>query len=310
MLVEDILFQRESNELITAKRDESIREAAQRMHRHVIGSLLVVDDNMVIQGLISERDIARSVAVFGTYAINKTVADVMTPDVITCTARDEVPRMLRLMNEHHIRHLPVMEGDKPFSMLSIREFDFAVRELQQLALTDELTQIANRRFFDQQLKTELQKLRRTHLPLSIAVADIDRFKAINDIHGHEAGDEILKEFAHMMVSQLRAGDIVGRMGGEEFGLVFPNTELAMASRVCERLLETVRACKISIGGIELQFTASIGVTQANLQNTRPEPLIARADQLMYEAKAGGRDCVVTGEFEPATNKEPASTSLD
>lgn len=292
MIVEDILFERESTDLIVANRNDSIRDAAQRMHKHVIGSLLIVDSNYRIVGLISERDISRAVAVFGTYAIDKTVGEIMTKQVITCTPKDDVPGMLRLMNEHHIRHLPVVENGDPVAMLSIREFDFAVRELQQQALTDELTQIANRRFFDQQLKTELSKFRRTYAPMSIAVADIDQFKAINDLHGHEAGDEILKEFSRMMTAQLRSGDIVGRLGGEEFGFVFPNTELSVAKMVCERLLDTIRSSKVAIDGKLVGFTASMGLTEAKLESIKSELIIARADHLMYEAKAMGRDCLV------------------
>ena len=150
------------------------------------------------------------------------------------------------------------------------------------ARTDPLTGAANRRSWDEEMEREVARVARTAEPLTVALIDMDHFKAYNDTFGHSAGDVLLSEFVVAIRAELRTGDVIARWGGEEFALALPSCDLPAARVVAERLLHVVP------GG----QTVSIGLTQAGVGDT-PRTLIARADHALYEAKAGGRNRVLT-----------------
>jgi diguanylate cyclase (GGDEF)-like protein len=170
-------------------------------------------------------------------------------------------------------------------------------ELEDLVGRDALTSIANRRAFDQRLEEEWLRCRRLGVPLSLLIADIDYFKQYNDAYGHQQGDECLKAVAHCLQSQmLRGGDMAARLGGEEFGVILPQTSDAGAAAVADRLLQTVRAAELihSSSPISKHVTISIGLATLNDSAFLDlQELIARADTALYSAKEGGRDCVVS-----------------
>ena len=188
---------------------------------------------------------------------------------------------------------------------STRTFGFFMRrtfqlsfELQQAygrareqARTDDLTKLANRRAFVELGRAALDQAKRYNRPLSLVLFDIDHFKRVNDSRGHAAGDEVLRRVAALVASAVRASDTAGRLGGEEFGVLLPETPLAEARLFAERLREGIRAQAITHDGAEMHVSCSFGVAQAGPQTTTLDGLLGAADAALYRAKQSGRDRV-------------------
>jgi diguanylate cyclase (GGDEF)-like protein len=152
----------------------------------------------------------------------------------------------------------------------------------QAALTDALTGVPNRRHALDLAEQALHARRSSELPVSVAVVDIDHFKQVNDSLGHLAGDQVLKDFCAHCRTQLRPNDIFGRIGGEEFLLVLPGADAAVAETIVERVREAHRAA------VSSRFTFSAGIAEARAGEAL-EALLHRADTALYAAKRGGRD---------------------
>ena len=165
-------------------------------------------------------------------------------------------------------------------------------ELRRIAVTDELTGLANRREVFNALEWLIGAARRSERPLSIAVLDIDHFKGVNDMHGHPAGDEVIRRVARVAVEAMRDQDVVGRIGGEEFIVAMPDTDAEQARLACERLRVAISDLSILLpNGRALAITLSTGVAQFDPDDDRIR-LIARADEALYEAKQQGRNRVL------------------
>ena len=168
----------------------------------------------------------------------------------------------------------------------------ANRKLEELATTDPLTGIGNRRKMTEQIAQELERARRFHHPLSLLMIDIDHFKRINDTYGHDVGDQAIMQMANLLTTDLRAVDMVARFGGEEFVLLMPETHIAIATHVAERLREQAAQLRVLAEcGAEVELTISIGVAAAERQDS-PSSLLVRADKALYRAKKEGRNRVV------------------
>jgi two-component system cell cycle response regulator len=162
----------------------------------------------------------------------------------------------------------------------------------ELAVTDQLTGLHNRRYMAGQLKALVERAAQGGEPVSLLALDIDHFKKINDTFGHDIGDEVLKQFAVRLASNVRAIDIPVRHGGEEFLVVMPDTRLEDARRIAERIRLHVSGEPFRPAGESLDVTISIGVAATLPGEIRPDGLLKRADEAMYEAKAGGRNRVI------------------
>jgi diguanylate cyclase (GGDEF)-like protein/PAS domain S-box-containing protein len=168
----------------------------------------------------------------------------------------------------------------------------AFEELERRAYTDYLTGLANRRHFLEQAESELVRTLRYGRELSILMLDIDRFKTINDTYGHKVGDVVLKKLADVCSATLRDVDIVGRLGGEEFAVLLPETGEKSAMEVAERLRGALAASQVVLsGGLPLHFTASFGVAILEDKDTNIDTLLNQADQALYRAKSEGRNRV-------------------
>jgi diguanylate cyclase (GGDEF)-like protein len=154
--------------------------------------------------------------------------------------------------------------------------------------SDFLTGAANRRSWDEEIDRELARARRTGEPLTVALIDMDHFKAYNDTFGHVAGDVLLRDLVTAIRTELRTGDVIARWGGEEFALALPACDREQAQAIASRLLAVIPSGQ----------TASIGLTQARRHDT-PRALIERADRALYAAKGGGRNQVKTSQAPPA-----------
>ncbi len=162
--------------------------------------------------------------------------------------------------------------------------------MRQLATSDQLTGILNRRGFEEAAERVIFNAQRQHQPLALVLADIDNFKVINDRHGHATGDSALKHFAQRLERLVRRGDLVGRIGGEEFALLLMNTRDANALDVVERVRRDIAAVPVQGAG-PLMMTASFGVTGIRPGDTSLAQLLMRADRALYRSKLDGRDRV-------------------
>jgi diguanylate cyclase (GGDEF)-like protein len=169
-------------------------------------------------------------------------------------------------------------------------------QLQRLATLDGLTQVANRRRFDEYLDQEWRRLKRDRIPLSLIMCDIDCFKAYNDTYGHQAGDACLIAVANAIATALkRPADLVARYGGEEFAAILPNTTGSGAFKVAQTIRAAVQALKIVHASslVSEYVTLSLGVAcTVPDRDTLPETLLKAADEALYQAKASGRDASV------------------
>jgi two-component system cell cycle response regulator len=167
----------------------------------------------------------------------------------------------------------------------------AREELRDRANKDLLTMLPNRSAIAAALEQEISRGRRDQRTVGIILLDIDHFKKINDTHGHFAGDAVLREAAARLRANMRTYDQVGRYGGEEFLVVLPNCDLEQATHQAERLRQRLNSTAMIVDGIEMQVSASFGVTVSDASDRNPETFLRVADEALYRSKANGRNCV-------------------
>jgi diguanylate cyclase (GGDEF)-like protein/PAS domain S-box-containing protein len=173
-----------------------------------------------------------------------------------------------------------------------REVNTLQEQLRDQAVRDSLTGLHNRRYLDEALERELLRAEREGYCVSVVIGDLDRFKAVNDLHGHLAGDEVLRAFADLTLRHVRATDICCRYGGEEFLLVLPGMSGAHAAERAEQLRREAAASPTAWNGSPITMTASFGVGTFPQHGATPDELIAAADEALYAAKAAGRNRVM------------------
>lgn len=181
------------------------------------------------------------------------------------------------------------------------ESALAQERLKQVGLTDGLTGVQNRRYFEHRCLVEISQSQRYKHALACMFLDLDKFKRINDTHGHQTGDEVLRKAAALIQSGLRAGDTIARYGGEEFVVLLPQTSLLHAKEVAERIRTSLEAAHFAaISGHEIRVTLSIGLSMLGMGETEQsvqalaQKLVSDADQALYQAKENGRNRVVVG----------------
>jgi diguanylate cyclase (GGDEF)-like protein len=183
-------------------------------------------------------------------------------------------------------------------------------EVADLALLDDLTGVGNRRYLLQRLGEECARSERSGQPFALLVIDLDGFKAINDTHGHAAGDACLQHFTLMAQTRLRPGDMLARTGGDEFCIVLPSSTLREGAMIARRVLEVCRADAEQCSGNDIPVAVSIGVAQwAREMGGFPDRLIAAADHALYDAKKAGRNGFATYDPAPPLAPEPASPPM-
>jgi diguanylate cyclase (GGDEF)-like protein len=167
------------------------------------------------------------------------------------------------------------------------ELAFKNQQLESLSATDRLTGLFNRRKIDEVLSQECARAQRTQLPLTVIMADIDKFKSVNDTHGHQVGDRLLVEFAEILRRRVRKVDTLGRWGGEEFMILCPDTNLPGACTVAENIRTAIENYDFPVVG---RKTSCFGVAEYR-PGEAPDAVIKRADDALYRAKNGGRNRV-------------------
>ncbi len=166
------------------------------------------------------------------------------------------------------------------------------QEVERLSVTDPLTGVNNFRHLTTMLARELERASRFGHPLGVLMLDIDRFKPVNDIHGHAAGDAVLRELARRVQECVREVDTVARYGGEEFALLLPETDVEGASKLAQRVLTAIRSEVFHLpDGPDIVITASMGVASFPDHGSTATDVMRAADDALYRAKTGGRDRV-------------------
>jgi len=222
---------------------------------------------------------------------------------------DGQPRQMEIYLHHKeghrvpvsVRALPLRNSEgkivgavEVFSNSTVRKnTEKRVRELEHLAFRDALTGLPSRRFLEMKLEQSLQEHRRFARVCGLLMFDLDGFKRINDTHGHELGDTILKAVAHSLMEGLRPVDIVGRWGGEEFLVLMPDLNATELGDLSERCRVLIAHSSVAAGSSQVAVTASIGATVLDHSDT-PETALRRVDELMYQSKHSGGDRTTAG----------------
>jgi diguanylate cyclase (GGDEF)-like protein len=195
---------------------------------------------------------------------------------------------LNLETERLVSRLQALISEKEQLTEQLKRANLALTEL---AATDPLTSLPNKRAFDEALMRDIARAKRHSIKLALVMVDVDYFKRVNDTHGHPAGDEVLRMLASILRKSLRTGDLAARYGGEEFILLLPGADRDGGVLVAERLRRSIEATVIEIPSATLRVTASFGVAQLEAADNGAD-LVARADKGLYAAKRSGRNCVV------------------
>jgi diguanylate cyclase (GGDEF)-like protein len=202
--------------------------------------------------------------------------------------------MLPLNDPSGRRHVCMLIEDATDAFVYQQHLQTTLQKLEQSNRVDGLTQALNRRYWEEQLKLEVQRAQRYQQPLSLLLFDLDKFKQLNDQYGHLGGDSVLIELTARVRALLRDTDWFGRYGGEEFGIVLTNTALAGAMEVAERICLAVSSKAVTFHEHSIQSSISVGVAQRDTAGERAhEVLIAQADMALYNAKRAGRNRVVS-----------------
>jgi len=220
--------------------------------------------------------------------------------------------IVKLISTNLAMQLKVLSMAKELeaSQLQIVSLRNNISEVGKIAMIDALTELGNRRFFDQTLQKEIERARETGAGLCLALADLDRFKAVNDRFGHLVGDHLLKLFAGVLTANLRGPDVAARYGGEEFALLFPGATLDDALRVVEKIRRDLESKRWVVGPKEERLgavTASFGIGRLAFDEAS-ESFVRRVDAKLFEAKTAGRNRVAVDR--PGQNPTRATVVVD
>jgi diguanylate cyclase (GGDEF)-like protein len=334
-----------------AEKSALVAEVVRLMADRRVGALPIVDAGRLVGIFTERdllKVMSRGTAEAASAALMEPVERFMTPAPVTAGVEEGFDAVYLKMKALGVRHIPVVEGERVVGIVSMRDLlhlyqnklesaYFAaqkqledlkeivdrspdqrlsalveeIRTYREASLTDYLTGLYNKRYFQGRLAEEVARARRYDERLALVFCDLDHFKRINDTHGHQEGDEVLKQVARILagtmdeltvLSRLRKSDIVARYGGEEFVAILPETDERGACLAAEKMRRAVETHHFRIDATSVGVTMSFGVAELvdDVQDARA--LIERADHAMYLAKSGGRNRVVAHSGDAATGK--------
>lgn len=263
------------------------------IHGEELGRKYDLTDEVTIIGRSSKCDIQ-----IDQDAVSRNHARLLN-DEGRVTAEDMGSTNGTIVNDEHIEDVYRMRngdlikiGRTIFKFIASNNIEAAYHdEIYRMTTVDGLTQVFNRRYFEDAIERELSRSRRYARPLSLVLLDIDFFKKINDTWGHLAGDAVLKEVAGTVRSRTRREDVLARFGGEEFALLLPEVDQKGAAQLAEKVRKLVEKHVFKFDGEEIPVTLSAGVATLAKKSEDAHELIRRADEKLYEAKSSGRNRV-------------------
>ena len=239
-------------------------------------------------------DLVRQGARNGAYAAPKHELDALVAKRIAWVSGDKPePAIIRMADGRvmEVSCIVMRDGARMLTYTDETEAMRHVDKLEELASVDSLTGLFNRRHFETLAEAEWERFQRYERPMSILMIDIDLFKTINDLYGHDIGDRVIRAVADIGNNTKRSADIIARIGGEEFVLLLPETDLTRAIALAERLREAVAGFRLSTEERDIAMTISIGVAEADPSIESLAELMRQADQALYRAKRSGRNRV-------------------
>ena len=195
--------------------------------------------------------------------------------------------LVNLQGEVHKACLMIY--DVTDAALREQEFISANKQLKELSQIDGLTQLLNRATWENYLNLEFKRSKRSQTVSSLVMFDIDHFKKVNDTYGHQAGDEVIRTVASILTHEKRETDISGRYGGEEFGVILPDTPGDGGIIFCERVRKAIEAAVIVHEGVHIPITVSLGLAEINIDDEDAKVWLSQSDQALYASKEGGRN---------------------
>jgi len=247
---------------------------------------------MVLRDWLSSRVIVRRFGVWpSTIIVMLITMTIVSTVMITAAATSGFPFWPAITVTAFIHLLLLPQTYQTHALIA--ELDLTRVRLYQQSITDDLTGAFNRRHLIDALKRELAPLAGHERPLTLIQFDLDDFKKINDRYGHDIGDQVLRHVTQICAAHARKTDVFARMGGEEFALLLPMTQLDDAVGLAKRLQEAIAAAPLDVAGETLHFTISAGIS-TRTSNTTVEDLLRVGDQAMYRAKTAGKNQVAIG----------------
>lgn len=298
--VKDVMMK----DVLTTDRNDTVLSMAEKMHKHRLGAIVIIDSENFPIGIVTERDMLRAIITYKEKAVSACACDIMSSPVLTLEPDEDIDSALMQMQLNRVRRIPVTRENRLIGIISYRDLANALRkdffaleqkaeQLEEAVKTDPLTGLFNRRVISSQLKNQISISKKTGNPMSVIMMDIDHFKNVNDTYGHQCGDEVLKKVAAILKEKTRSINIVGRYGGEEFIIIGPISSHKSAFYAAERLREAVEKADFYCEDKKSHFklTISAGVSVWNKRITSGRDLIKLADKALYEAKNNGRNRV-------------------
>ena len=289
-------------DVLSAAKTDTILDMSKRLQAHRIGAIVIVDNNRYPVGIVSERDIIRSLGIYKEQALNKQAQDIMSSPVLTLEPDQDIETAATLMSLNMIRRIPITVNDRLAGIISYRDITNALRKnyymleqktekLEDKANHDPLTGLFNKGYLEEQLTYHFELAKRSGNPMAVMFLDIDHFKKVNDTYGHQCGDEVLKKIAHILKDKSRAINVVGRFGGEEFMIIGPISDYKSALYLGERIRTAVEKEVFSHENTDFNITISIGISVWNSSIASEKDLVKFADEALYTAKRSGRNQV-------------------
>jgi diguanylate cyclase (GGDEF)-like protein len=297
---------------LTVYEDVTVQWACQQMAAKRQGSVLVVprpegpaDQALgprAPMGILSETDLVKAVVKHPDDFADRKVVELMTPQPVSIGPDEDLEAAAQLMHLFRVRRLPVVRKGRLVGVLSRGQVMEAQRgefiqtlrqkeDLEEKVGHDPLTKLPNRLLFDENLGREVDRAQRFGTPLSLIMADLDHFKAVNDTHGHPMGDTVLKQTAEVLAGAFRRSDVVARWGGEEFAILLPHTLPADAAVLAEKLRTRMEVTPFGDDKVSLSLTLSAGLASFGGEVSDGEGLVRAADEALYRAKHNGRNRV-------------------
>jgi len=259
----------------------------------VYAELGMLPKNFSLEGFVYSKD-AGSDLVWLYRGLGAAALALLAAAALALTQRARNRQLRREIASRKAAEQSLLEANASLQR-RIEEIGVLQEQLRELAMRDALTGLYNRRYLADALARELARAARKGDPVSLVAIDIDRFKELNDAHGHPAGDAVLVATAKLLAEQIRGGDIAGRWGGEEFILVLPGMPLSGATERAEQFRARFARWKTTFEGVELSATLSAGVAAYPEHGDSSEELLIAADRALYRAKHSGRNRVCMAE---------------